>query len=255
VTDPAITQTKGDRLDPLELWAGKARDYAHQEANWVDFRLGETPQKHADMLRYKYRLQGWTTALTFWYTVDVTPDGSVWRHLSIACSQSDLGAQSAEEMQGQVNTYKQELLELFTPMVRMFYPLSTKVATRFDVGQPVPVSHPETNQVSFRVPMTFHFLVPWTADGKEGPVKLEEHERRNVATTDPRVLGWRPGSEEPDNDRPVLGWWDEGRFYCATLTTGGLSEFRVWVLQGLDVRDPAKPPTWWRELPEPPVPA
>lgn len=230
------------RLDPIEVWARSARDYAHLEANWIDYRLGETPERHADALRYKYRLPNWATALTFWYTVDVTPQGEVWKHLSIGCSQQDLGASDAETMRAQVNASKEHLLELFTPIVRMFFPLSTKVATHFDVKAPIPVAGPD-RQVSFRVPMTFHFLVPWS-EGK-GPVKFEPEEVRNVATTDPRRLGWRPGAEPPDSSRWVLAWLGaEALFTVASFDTDDQTwddgEQRVEVL-------------WWRELPVPPV--
>lgn len=249
MTDETIT-----RLDPIEVWAKTARDYAHMEANWIDHRSDAPPssltEPHAEVLRYKYRLEGWTTALTIWYTVDITPRGEVWRHLSISCSQSHLGAIQAEQLQSEINASKKLLLELFEPTVRMFFPMSMKIATKFDVSTPVPVADPRLNQVTFRVPMTFHFLVPWSDKGS-GPVTFEPEERKNVATTDPRILGWRLMADEPpDHDDQVLVWSPGHGFSIARYTLvsqGDDTPLGLWVF---DMSKFPVPPagSWWKKL-------
>lgn len=231
-------------LEPLESFAKRAREYAHDPRNWIDYRLPNADLNiHAEHLRFKLRLQGWSTALTFWYTVETNPKGETWRHLSIQCSQNDMAQVDAEILRQQIQEYKAGLLDVLSPTVSLFFPLQDEVAIRFDVGQPIPVQNPETRQVLLRVPMTFHFFVPWTNGEKAEGLERFSSDGKNVATGDPRLSGWRPGSEYPDTARPVLAW---------TAAHG----FAIWeVLTDLG-EGPGyyhEPPDWWHELPEPPV--
>lgn len=249
-TDPVREEPE---LDVVEIWAKRAIAYAHHEGHWIDLRRGETREKHAEYLRFKERYEGWSTALIYWYLVEINKRGEVWRHLSIACSQSDLGSLEAETIDARIVQLKGALIELFEPIVRLFFPTSKKVATHFHVDKPVPVGDPTTRQVSFRIPLEFHFMVPWSVG--DGPVVWPEEKRKNIATCDPRILGWKPGSELPSHspqDFPfkvhlVLAW-RFGRWAIMYCHDG------AWYLEGQNPSLDPSPhaPQWWRELPEPP---
>lgn len=186
---PLVGQDGSSLGDWVGAFAERAREFAHEEEHWIDIRLGETPEKYKDHLKYKLRLEGWTTAITMWYTVDQVFDGGVWKHLSMQVSQY-MDKESAATIRAQMNTYKATFLELFDPIVRAFFPMNLEVATKWDIADPIPVANPETKQITFRVPMTFHFLVPFEGDLKPTPMV-------NVATdTEPVKL--KPG-EGPKN--------------------------------------------------------
>lgn len=151
-----MTATEHDLENWIGSWAEKAKDYAHVRDHFV--KRGESPEPHREHLRYKLRLEGWASAMTFWYYVEQDPQGRLWRHLEIQQSVSTADPHEAIS-QSDVNAHKAEFLGQYTPIVKLFYPLHEGVEAGVEVHAVRPVHNPETRQVVFRTPIVAHFLV------------------------------------------------------------------------------------------------
>ena len=148
--------TEHDLESWLGSWADTAKDYAHKREHYI--HPGDSLDPHREHLRYKLRLEGWPSALTFWYSVDVDTHRREWRHLSI--QMSIYAADPTETVtQADINLHKRQLLEQFTPIVKLFFPLHEGVEAKCTAHEPRPVLNPETRQVTHRTPLSFHFLV------------------------------------------------------------------------------------------------
>lgn len=183
--------------EELETWVRAAREFAHQPEHHIDIVKGQDPgELYPEVLRKKVRLQGWQSAITLTYSVDRVPDSErpgefrLLRHLSCQYSIPD------HVTRGEVAEYEQGLLEGFTPIVKLVWPLDTEVGTQFILHQPIPVQDPATGQVSYRTPMVWHFV----ASHDNGPVPgklaggagLLDHRGRAVSSGSGRNLAAMP---------------------------------------------------------------
>ena len=157
--------------EELETWVREARAFAHDPAHHIDITKGQdVGELYPDILRKKIRLQGWQSAITLTYSVDRVPDADrpgefrLLRHLACQYSIPD------HITRGEVAEYQQGLLEGFTPIVKLVWPIDTEVGTQFILHQPIPVQNPQTGQVSYRTPMVWHFVC--AHDGGAVPGKL-----------------------------------------------------------------------------------
>lgn len=161
--------------DQLDKWVGsfaqKARDYAHDPANFI--YPGTSLEPHREHLRYAIRLEGWPSKILLWYTVDVRPDGAQWRHLSI--QMSIMTATPEENLdQAELNMHKRMVLEQCEPIVKLFFPLHESFHVAVRAHEMRPVKNPATNQVTYRVPLTFDFLVRHdTTEGVIGSSRIQ----------------------------------------------------------------------------------
>ena len=142
--------------DWIGSWASKAKDYAHKPENYVT--RGDSLEPHREHLRYKIRLEGWLSAMIFWYSVERDPQGRLWRHLSIQQSVHTIDPLEAIT-QADVNANKAEFLHQYTPIVKLVFPLHECVESAVQVHAPIPVGNPDTRQMTYRTPIVVHFLV------------------------------------------------------------------------------------------------
>jgi len=147
-------------------WLPEARRIAHKRCNWIDSRISkvERDAKLARLraaLRRKVRLQGWETALSMWYTVDIDGNGVPQRHFSIETS--IWTPPDETDFKARANAMKPMWLELLTPLVQPVFPMHNALRQAIIVGDHVPVQrqNKETGerQVKLRNPVAFHFLV------------------------------------------------------------------------------------------------
>jgi hypothetical protein len=146
--------------DQLNEWVGsfaeRAKDYAHKPENFI--RPQDSLDSHREHLRYALRLDGWPSKIVFWYTVDARPDSTLWRHLSIQMSIQTLDPDECID-QGQLNEHKRQILEQFTPVVKLFFPLHEQFHVVARAHEVRPILNPATRQMSYRTPLSFDFLV------------------------------------------------------------------------------------------------
>lgn len=240
----------------FDVWAKEAKDFAEKPEHWIDAANGETARKHVERLRFKHGEEFWTTHMVFWYSVEAAQDGKIYRHISVECSEPNMSENQSKEFKVALKRLLPQLLEFFRPLLAKFWPIHAEMGGQILLhtsvgykgnGQPIPVQDPESKQFTYRMPFGFHFLVPWEGDVEELAAKYAK--AQNVAKTDPRVLGWKPGTAPPvaPTDRWVLAWNPE--YFGSPWRVMQCHDTAGWH----DGHGPySQEPIWWRELPDPP---
>lgn len=176
------TLTQADLGSWLDKEARRMASFAHEVEHFVHvYRKESASQLYPRDLVYRMKLPAWETILVYTYSVDVLADGAHHRHLSIQFSVP------GEVTQGEVNAYKRKLLELVSPMVRLFFPMHDEVESRLFVSAPVPVVDSRDGRrggnLHFRTPTHLHFSVPW-----DGPKAEVVAGAARVAELDPAIV-------------------------------------------------------------------
>lgn len=134
--------------------SGRMKDFAHDTEHYIFVDEGQSAELlHPAHLVWRQRVEGWETQVKVVYSVDVSK-GRAWRHLSVQISVPGVLTQA------ELRANPAPLLELYEPIVKLFLPFQDQVAYRVQVSPPVPVVDPrdQDRQLTFRTPVTMHFL-------------------------------------------------------------------------------------------------
>lgn len=164
VNEQSNREMSDDEL--LEWMRGKriaALAIARLPENLVDVAAGDHGERLPAATRFSVRLPGWETRVSFAFSVERVPgrqEGTtrLVEHLSISWSMPE------HLTKGAVRLIAQDALLWLAPIVSEWWPGEEGVHAQVSPGEPVPVADPATRQLTYRTPITAHFVRPLDGD-------------------------------------------------------------------------------------------
>jgi hypothetical protein len=150
-----------DIENDLPKVAARMRDFAHEEGHHLVIALGQSPeQNYPNDLVHRYKVPSAESIIVLTYAVDLVREGPNLRRLRHLQVQMSVPGVVKQGELNEPNVVKM-LLELYQPIVKLFFPLHDHIKHKLSASVPVPIVNglDSRDPVHHRTPVSAHFVV------------------------------------------------------------------------------------------------